>query len=90
MDIDYDALRRLFLAESGEALNRMEIALLRLEGAPGDREALADIFARYRPERVVNLAAQAGVRYSLENPAAYIDSNLVGLKSLAPQVRPGA
>ena len=43
-----------------------------------DRENIADLFATHKPERVVNLAAQAGVRYSLENPLAYIDSNLVG------------
>lgn len=43
-----------------------------------DRDAMAKTFRRYRPERVVNLAAQAGVRYSIENPDAYIDSNLVG------------
>ena len=36
------------------------------------------LFAAERPQVVVNLAAQAGVRYSLENPAAYIQSNLVG------------
>ena len=40
--------------------------------------ALADLFAQERPSRVVHLAAQAGVRFSLENPAAYIQSNLVG------------
>ncbi len=43
-----------------------------------DRRAMAEAFAGHRPQRVVNLAAQAGVRYSLENPLAYIDSNLVG------------
>ncbi len=43
-----------------------------------DREGMAALFEQYRPQRVVNLAAQAGVRYSLENPLAYIDSNLVG------------
>jgi UDP-glucuronate 4-epimerase len=40
--------------------------------------ALAELFAKERPSRVVHLAAQAGVRYSIENPAAYIQSNLVG------------
>ena len=40
--------------------------------------ALMDLFAEEKPDVVVNLAAQAGVRYSLENPAAYIQSNLVG------------
>jgi UDP-glucuronate 4-epimerase len=43
-----------------------------------DRAAVAEAFATYKPHRVVNLAAQAGVRYSLENPMAYIDTNLVG------------
>jgi UDP-glucuronate 4-epimerase len=43
-----------------------------------DSRAVADVFARTRPTHVVHLAAQAGVRYSLENPRAYIDSNLVG------------
>jgi len=43
-----------------------------------DRPALLKVFADFRPDRVVNLAAQAGVRYSLENPFAYIDSNIVG------------
>src|SRR5699024_7388189 len=41
-----------------------------------DRPALEQAFKDFRPERVVNLAAQAGVRYSLENPHAYIDSNI--------------
>ena len=43
-----------------------------------DEQALMALFAEERPQVVVNLAAQAGVRYSLENPAAYIQSNLVG------------
>ena len=47
-----------------------------------DVEALTALFAEERPQVVVNLAAQAGVRYSLENPAAYIQSNLVGFGNL--------
>ena len=43
-----------------------------------DREGIAALFAAERPQRVINLAAQAGVRYSLKNPHAYVDSNLVG------------
>jgi UDP-glucuronate 4-epimerase len=43
-----------------------------------DRTAVEDTFRTHKPERVVNLAAQAGVRYSIENPLAYIDSNIVG------------
>ncbi|NEX15138.1 MAG: capsular biosynthesis protein CpsI [Halochromatium sp.] len=61
--------------------------LARTQGQPGftdlrldleDREGIARAFAEHRPERVVNLAAQAGVRYSIENPLAYVDTNLVG------------
>jgi UDP-glucuronate 4-epimerase len=43
-----------------------------------ERQGMAELFKTYKPQRVVNLAAQAGVRYSLENPLSYIDSNLVG------------
>ena len=43
-----------------------------------DHQAIEEIFTNYKPERVVNLAAQAGVRYSIENPLAYINSNIVG------------
>ena len=47
-----------------------------------DRAGLHHLFARHTPERVVHLAAQAGVRYSLENPHAYADSNLVGFVNI--------
>ena len=43
-----------------------------------DRAGMAVLFEEHKPQGVVNLAAQAGVRYSLENPLSYIDSNLVG------------
>ncbi|TVQ91592.1 MAG: NAD-dependent epimerase [Chromatiaceae bacterium] len=43
-----------------------------------DRAGIGEAFASHRPQRVVNLAAQAGVRYSIDNPLAYVDSNLVG------------
>lgn len=43
-----------------------------------DRQAIEDCFSTHKPERVVNLAAQAGVRYSIDNPLAYINSNIVG------------
>jgi UDP-glucuronate 4-epimerase len=47
-----------------------------------DRAALAEVFRRHRPARIVHLAAQAGVRYSFENPQAYIDSNVSGFVNL--------
>ncbi|MCK5480170.1 MAG: NAD-dependent epimerase [Gammaproteobacteria bacterium] len=47
-----------------------------------DRDGMAAIFKKYQPQRVVNLAAQAGVRYSLENPLAYVDTNLLGFANI--------
>jgi UDP-glucuronate 4-epimerase len=47
-----------------------------------DRAAMEKLFAQHQPQRVVNLAAQAGVRYSLENPHAYMDSNIVGFMNI--------
>lgn len=47
-----------------------------------DREGIADLFKTHKPQKVVNLAAQAGVRYSIENPLAYIDSNLLGFANI--------
>lgn len=47
-----------------------------------DRDAMASLFATGNIDRVVHLAAQAGVRYSLENPHAYIDANLIGFMNI--------
>ncbi len=47
-----------------------------------DKRALEFLFKKYKPNKVVNLAAQAGVRYSLENPEAYIQSNIVGFSNI--------
>jgi len=70
----YDpALKEARLARHADHKNythlRMDLA---------DREGMAEAFSTYKPSGVVHLAAQAGVRYSLENPLAYVDSNLVG------------
>ncbi|MGY6274200.1 NAD-dependent epimerase [Methylomonas sp. MgM2] len=48
----------------------------------GDRAGMEAAFKKYQPQKVVNLAAQAGVRYSLQNPHAYIDSNIVGFMNI--------
>jgi len=47
-----------------------------------DRDGIANLFATEKFERVIHLAAQAGVRYSIENPMAYIDSNVVGFTTI--------
>ncbi|QDM17983.1 NAD-dependent epimerase [Tardiphaga sp. vice278] len=61
-----------------QAYPRFELVKIDL----GDRPAMNDLFARHRFPVVVHLAAQAGVRYSLENPQAYIDSNLAGFNNI--------
>ena len=52
-----------------------------------DRATLDTAFSDFKPQRVVNLAAQAGVRYSLENPHAYIESNIVGFMNILEACR---
>jgi UDP-glucuronate 4-epimerase len=47
-----------------------------------DTDSVQELFAEYRPTRVVHLAAQAGVRYSVTNPFAYIDSNVLGFQNI--------
>lgn len=52
-----------------------------------DRQAVEGIFSEYQPELVVNLAAQAGVRYSITNPDAYLQSNLIGFYNILEACR---
>jgi len=68
-----------------------EARLARLTGRPGfafrrldlaDRDGVAALFREVTPRRVIHLAAQAGVRYSLTNPHAYVDANLVGFLNI--------
>lgn len=53
-----------------------------VKGDIADKEALVKVFEEYKPDVVMNLAAQAGVRYSIENPDAYIQANLVGFANI--------
>lgn len=53
-----------------------------VRGDLADKPMLDKVFAEYKPDVVVNLAAQAGVRYSIENPDAYIQSNIVGFANI--------
>ena len=52
-----------------------------------DADKVEELFKEYKPEIVVNLAAQAGVRYSIENPGAYIQSNIIGFFNILECVR---
>lgn len=68
------------LAPAGVACDTVELS---------DAAQVAALFERERPELVVHLAAQAGVRYSLENPAVYVQSNLVGFGNILEACRHG-
>jgi len=82
----YDVnLKKARLSQLEEQAN---FRLIKMELA--DREGVAQLFARENIQRVVNLAAQAGVRYSIENPHAYVDSNIVGFVNLLEGCRHNA
>jgi UDP-glucuronate 4-epimerase len=65
-----EARLRLLTGRNGFSFHKLDLI---------DRARMEALFTEARPQRVIHLAAQAGVRYSLENPHAYIDSNLVGM-----------
>ncbi len=53
-----------------------------IKGNIADKALLDNVFEKYHPDIVVNLAAQAGVRYSIENPDVYIESNIIGFYNI--------
>lgn len=57
------------------------------KGSIADKELVQSVFAEYNPDIVVNLAAQAGVRYSITNPEAYVESNLIGFFNILEACR---
>ena len=75
----YDpSLKRARIAQLEAIAGATSIPFQLIEADIEDREAVEAAFQQHNPQKVVNLAAQAGVRYSIKNPAAYIQSNLVG------------
>ena len=58
-----------------------------IKGDISDKSLIDEIFSKYKPDVVVNLAAQAGVRYSITNPDAYIKSNLIGFYNILEACR---
>lgn len=58
-----------------------------VKGSIADKALVGEVFDQYRPQIVVNLAAQAGVRYSIENPDAYMESNLIGFYNILEACR---
>lgn len=80
-------LKRQRLAAIAEASSSSDSAWIFCEKDLADAAAINEIFAKYQPKLVVNLAAQAGVRYSIENPDAYIRSNLNGFYNILEACR---
>lgn len=85
----YDvSIKKYRLARIGECAEGCgESSWTFIRGDIADKEMVADIFQTHKPEIVVNLAAQAGVRYSITNPDAYIASNLIGFYNILEACR---
>ena len=79
----YDVNLKLARLERVKAYDKFTEARINLE----DKQAINDAISKFKPQRVVNLAAQAGVRYSIENPSAYVDTNLVGFCNILEACR---
>lgn len=65
-----------------EEINKLNKNFIFIKGDISDKETIDNLFNEYKPRVVVNLAAQAGVRYSITNPDAYIKSNLIGFYNI--------
>jgi UDP-glucuronate 4-epimerase len=94
VELKYARLRQLgFSVADSDRLRAGSTARLELPGLVfykadlQDREKVAEIFAGAKPRLVAHLAAQAGVRYSLENPWAYMDSNIMGFMNILENCR---
>jgi len=70
------------LKEARLGLINQEANFIEVRHDIADRDAMEKVFSTHKPDRVVNLAAQAGVRYSIENPHSYVNSNIVGFLNI--------
>lgn len=84
----YDvALKEYRIDEIKKVLDTVDGSFTFLQGNLADKVFIKQIFEEYNPEIVVNLAAQAGVRYSIDNPDAYIEANIVGFYNILEACR---
>ena len=84
----YDpALKEYRLSLIEEAAKNSPVSHVFIRGSIADKALVDGIFAQYRPAVVVNLAAQAGVRYSIDHPDVYIESNLIGFYNILEACR---
>ncbi|MDY4494784.1 MAG: NAD-dependent epimerase/dehydratase family protein [Erysipelotrichaceae bacterium] len=70
-----------------EEINKLNKNFIFIKGDISDKDTIDNLFNEYKPRVVVNLAAQAGVRYSITNPDAYIKSNLIGFYNILESCR---
>ena len=70
-----------------DEINKLNKNFIFIKGDISDKETIDNLFNEYKPSIVVNLAAQAGVRYSITNPDAYIKSNLIGFYNILEACR---
>lgn len=83
----YDVSLKEWRLQQLEALKPDSVSYTFIKGDIASKETIDSIFATYKPQVVVNLAAQAGVRYSITNPDAYIQSNLIGFYNILEACR---
>ena len=84
----YDpALKEYRLKVIEDAAETSDVKHIFIKGNIADRELITTVFERYHPSVVVNLAAQAGVRYSIDHPDVYIESNIVGFYNILEACR---
>lgn len=84
----YDvSLKEYRLKQIKEKAKEKNVDWTFFKGSIADKKLIQSIFEKYRPSIVVNLAAQAGVRYSIENPDAYIESNIIGFYNILEACR---
>lgn len=84
----YDvSIKEYRLAEIGKAAEAGQGSWVFVKGNLADKPLIESLFEEYRPDLVINLAAQAGVRYSITNPDVYIESNLIGFYNILEACR---
>ena len=84
----YDVSLKEFRLQQIEEMQQMSSGSFAfIKGNIAERETIRRVFDEYKPQVVVNLAAQAGVRYSIENPDAYIEANLIGFYNILEACR---
>ena len=83
----YDPSLKEYRLNELDRLKPVNINYQFVKGSIADRELINNLFAEYKFDIVVNLAAQAGVRYSIENPDAYIESNILGFYNILEACR---